>query len=118
MCSLALFNLKETVIWNYPFIKINEFTLYFGLQADKTSLIMALLLFIVSFAVQIYSISYSNRDKDSHSKNKDKNNNKSLNTKSMSSSSFGSDFINRKFDKYTFSNNYFKKYTSKVTPST
>ena len=66
MCSLALFNLKETVIWNYPFIKINEFTLYFGLQADKTSLIMALLLFIVSFAVQIYSISYVKNDKKNY----------------------------------------------------
>ena len=35
---------------------------------------------------------------------------KSLNIKSKSSSSFGSDLDNRKFDKYTFSNNYFKKY--------
>ena len=35
---------------------------------------------------------------------------KSLNIKSKSSSSFGSDFLIRKFDKYTFSNNYFKKY--------
>ena len=35
---------------------------------------------------------------------------KSLNIKSKSSSGFGSDPFIRKFDKYTFSNNYFKKY--------
>ena len=36
-------------------------------------------------------------------------NNKSFNTKSKSFSSFGSKFNNKKFDKYTFSHNYFKK---------
>ena len=35
---------------------------------------------------------------------------KSLYIKSKSSSGFGSDLDSRKFDKYTFSNNYFKKY--------
>jgi len=42
--------------------------------------------------------------------NKKYQDSKSLNIKSKSSSGFGSDFDIRKFDKYTFSKNYFQKY--------
>ena len=59
---------------------------------------------------------YSNLDYDfnyrsysqTNSAKKHKNRN-SFYTKSKSFSSFGSSFINKKFDKYTFSHNYFKK---------
>jgi hypothetical protein len=57
-----------------------------------------------------YDFIYNYRANSNSNIVKKNHHNKSLNTKSMSSSSFGSDFINRKFDKYTFSNNYFKKY--------
>ena len=58
ICGFALINLKNPVEYVHPFLRINDFSLTFGLQADKLSLIMGLILFIVSFAVQLFSISY------------------------------------------------------------
>ncbi len=57
-CSISLSKLTSTIIQTTPFVKIGNFTLYFGLQIDKLSLVMALILFLVSFLVQIFSISY------------------------------------------------------------
>ena len=64
--SFALFNLTETTIKIYPFIKINEFMIPFGVQVDKLSLIVALLLFFISFAVQLFSISYMKNEKKAY----------------------------------------------------
>ena len=63
VCSFALFNLTETTIKIYPFIKINEFSIPCGIQVDKLSLIIALLLFVISFAVQLFSVSYMKNEK-------------------------------------------------------
>ena len=65
-CSLALMNIKEPIEWIYPFVRIKEFSLYFGLQIDKLSLIIALLLFVISFAVQLFSISYMKNEKKNY----------------------------------------------------
>ena len=62
-CGLALINIKAPVEWVYPFIKINHFSISFGLQIDKLSLIIAFILFVISFAVQLFSISYM-KDED------------------------------------------------------
>ena len=58
MCGFVLTYIKEPVEWLYPFITINNFSISFGLHIDKISLIIALILFTVSFAVQLFSVSY------------------------------------------------------------
>ena len=65
-CGLALFNVEAPIEWIYPFIQINEFSISFGLQIDKLSLIIALILFIVSFSVQLFSISYMKDEKKNY----------------------------------------------------
>ncbi len=54
LASIA--HLKTAVEWVQPFIKIENYIIDIGLRADKLSLILALILFIISFAVQLYSI--------------------------------------------------------------
>ena len=66
MCGLALLNLQEPIEWIYPFIQINDFKLSIGLLIDKLSLIVAAVLFIVSFAVQLFSISYMRNEKKNY----------------------------------------------------
>jgi len=66
MCALSLLNMKESVNWLYPFIKINELTINCGIRVDKLSLIIALILFVISFAVQLFSISYLKEEKKSY----------------------------------------------------
>ena len=65
-CSFGLLNLHDTVEKVYPFLNIKEFSIFFGLSVDKLSLIMALILFIISFAVQLYSISYIKDEKKNY----------------------------------------------------
>ena len=65
-CGLAYINLKEPADFIYPFIRINDFAVNFGLHVDKLSLLIATLLFVVSFAVQLFSISYMENDKKSY----------------------------------------------------
>ena len=65
-CSFGLLNLTETVGKFHPFLNIKEFSIPFGLFVDKLSLIMALILFIISFAVQLYSISYTKDEKKNY----------------------------------------------------
>lgn len=45
-----------------PFIKINDFMINLGLYVDKTALIFALVLFLISFFVQLFSISYMQKE--------------------------------------------------------
>lgn len=66
LCGISIFNFEHTIEWSIPFIKINNFVINFGLQIDKLSLILALILFIVSFAVQIFSISYMKNEKKNY----------------------------------------------------
>lgn len=58
LCSISLSRVDTTIEQTIPFIKINDFILYFGIHIDKLSLIIALTLFLVSFCIQLFSISY------------------------------------------------------------
>ena len=58
MCSVSLIKLDTVVEQTLPFIKIGKFSLEFGLHIDKLSLIIALVLFLVSFFVQLFSVTY------------------------------------------------------------
>jgi len=64
--SFGITNLKEPTIWYHPFIRINDFVINFGLQIDRLSLIIGLILFVVSFAVQLFSISYMKDEKKNY----------------------------------------------------
>ena len=66
VCSFGLIHLKETISWFYPFIKINDFSILLGLQIDTISLLTALLLFVISFAVQLYSVSFMKDEKKNY----------------------------------------------------
>ena len=66
ICGYALINTKEPIEVSYPFLQINDFVLNFGLRIDKISLVIAVVLFIVSFAVQIFSLSYMKDDKKNY----------------------------------------------------
>jgi NADH:ubiquinone oxidoreductase subunit 5 (subunit L)/multisubunit Na+/H+ antiporter MnhA subunit len=56
--SVALIHVTNPVEIVYPFIKVNNFVIHFGLQADRQSLIFAVILYGISFAVQLFAISY------------------------------------------------------------
>ena len=58
LCSVSLIKLTSTIEQSFPFIKIGNFVLDFGLHVDKLSLIIALVLILVSFLVQMFSVSY------------------------------------------------------------
>ena len=58
LCSVSLLKLTAAIEQSFPFIKIGNFVLDFGLHVDKLSLIIALVLFLVSFLVQMFSIPY------------------------------------------------------------
>lgn len=58
LCSIGFTHLNNTIEQSFPFIKINNFMLNFGLHIDKLSLIFAMVLFVVSFLVQIFSVSF------------------------------------------------------------
>ena len=54
--------LKDTVSVTLPFLNINNFNIDCGIYIDKVSLIFALLLYIISLIVQVFSISYMKND--------------------------------------------------------
>lgn len=58
LCSVSLLKLDGPIEQSFPFIKINDFIITFGLHIDKLSLIIALALFVISFLVQAFAISY------------------------------------------------------------
>ena len=64
----ALWKLPAECVLNteFPFLKINDFVINCGLHADRLSLIFALVLFLVSFFVQIFSISYMKEEKKTY----------------------------------------------------
>ena len=49
LCSVSLIKLTSTIEQSFPFIKIGNFVLDFGLHVDKLSLIIALVMFSVSY---------------------------------------------------------------------
>ena len=67
-CGTVLWKLEpDQIIENsIPFIKINDFILSFGLYVDKTALIFAFILFLTSFAVQMFSISFMRNEKKTY----------------------------------------------------
>ena len=66
MTSAGLLTLKDSVEWSLPFIKIDYFVIDFGLRVDKLSLIMAFILFLISFSVQLFSVSYMRAEKKNY----------------------------------------------------
>ena len=68
LCGGALWKLPPDRILEtgFPFIKIEDFILNCGLLVDKTSLIFAFVLFLVSFFVQIFSIVYMKEEKKTY----------------------------------------------------
>ncbi len=58
LCSVSILKMDSPVVQNFSFIKINNFAITAGLHIDKLSLIMAFVLFLVSFLVQIFSVKY------------------------------------------------------------
>ncbi len=65
-CGYALLNLSNNIETQIPFVKINNFIISAGLYIDKTALIFALTLFVVSFLVQLFSISYMKKEKKTY----------------------------------------------------
>ena len=68
ICTGALCKLPADNILNvdFPFLKINDFAINAGLHIDRMSLIFALVLFLIAFAVQIFSISYMKNEKKNY----------------------------------------------------
>ncbi len=66
LCSVSLVKVRDTVEQSFQFIKINNFSIPVGLHIDKFSLIMALVLFLVSFLVQIFSIPYMKKEEKNY----------------------------------------------------
>lgn len=68
LCGLGLYNIPADKILEYqiPFVKINNFIINCGLHVDKLSLIFAFVLFIISFFVQMFSISYMKDEKKTY----------------------------------------------------
>ena len=66
--SLLLWKLPTDKILEtqIPFIKINNFIINCGIHVDKTSLIFALTLFLVSFLVQLFSVSYMKTERKTY----------------------------------------------------
>lgn len=65
VCGGALWKLPIDKILevDYPFIKINDFLITCGFHVDRISLIFTLVLFLIAFAVQLFSVSYMSEEK-------------------------------------------------------
>lgn len=68
LCAGALWKLptEKVLETSFPFLKINDFVVNAGLHIDRTALIFGLVLFIVSFLVQVFSISYMKDEKKTY----------------------------------------------------
>ncbi len=68
LCAGALWKLPADRILDagFHFIKINDFIIDCGIHVDRTSLIMALILFGISFFVQLFSTSYMQKEKKTY----------------------------------------------------
>lgn len=65
ICAGALWKIPADNILqtDFQFLKINDFIITCGLHVDRTALIFGLVLFLTSFFVQIFSISYMKQEK-------------------------------------------------------
>ena len=65
ICTFIYCNITGDTIYEsqIPFLKINDFILNGGIYIDKISLIFAIVLFAVSFLVQLFSIFYMKTEK-------------------------------------------------------
>ena len=50
-CVFGLLNTHDVLEWSYPFLKIKDFVITFGLHVDKISLIMGIILFCIIFRI-------------------------------------------------------------------
>ena len=67
LSGLALLkNNNQILETQIPFIKINDFIISTGLHVDKTALVFALVLFVISFLIQAFSISYMKNEKKTY----------------------------------------------------
>lgn len=68
VCGGALWKLPIDKILDidFQFIKINDFIINCGIHVDRTALIFALVLFLIAFAVQIFSIFYMKEEKKAY----------------------------------------------------
>ena len=68
ICGFGLWNWQADMVYeaSYPFIKINDFVLSCGIYADRIALIFGLVLFLTSFFVQLYSLSYMKGEKKNY----------------------------------------------------
>lgn len=68
LCGGALYKLPSDGILEstFHFIQIKDFIIDAGLYIDKTALVFAFVLFIVSFFVQIFSIEYMKKEKKAY----------------------------------------------------
>ena len=68
LCGSALWKLDAGRILEneIPFLKIDDFVINMGIHADRAALIFALVLFVVSFIVQLFSVSYMRDEKKSY----------------------------------------------------
>ena len=68
LCGSAIWKLDSGRILEneIPFLKIDDFVINIGIHADRAALIFALVLFLASFAVQLFSVSYMNDEKKSY----------------------------------------------------
>lgn len=68
LCGGALhkFPADKIIESSFPFLKINDFIISCGLHIDRTSLIFVTTLFLVSFFVQIFSISFMKEEKKNY----------------------------------------------------
>ena len=68
LCAAALYKLPQGSVYetSYPFIHINNFIISCGIQTDKLGLVFALTLFLVSFLVQIFALSYMQGEKKNY----------------------------------------------------
>ena len=66
ICCHGLKYLTHGIEWSQSFIKINDFTLHFGIHVDRISLITGAVLFGISFVVQLFSVSYMKNEKKNY----------------------------------------------------
>ena len=66
LTAVGLLNIKDSIEQSFNFIKINDYALSFGVHIDKLSLIIAFILFTVSFLVQVFAITYMKNEKKNY----------------------------------------------------
>ncbi len=66
LTSVSLVNFTVPVVQNFSFIKINNFAITCGIHIDRISLVMALVLFLISFLVQAFSVPYMKNEEKNY----------------------------------------------------